>query len=42
MRLQRMDTMVHISAMDLFRNLDLNLAGARKELMLSHQGGLRK
>lgn len=28
---KRMDQMVHLSAMDLFRNLDHNLAGARKE-----------
>ena len=31
MKLQRMDILVHISAMDLFRNLDFNLAGTRKE-----------
>jgi three-Cys-motif partner protein len=31
MQLQRMDLMVHISAMDLFRNLDFNLLRTRKE-----------
>jgi three-Cys-motif partner protein len=30
-RVQRMDLMVHLSAMDLFRNFDRNLAGERRE-----------
>lgn len=42
MQLKRMDLMVHISAMDLFRNLDFNLMRTRKEFDDFAPGWLEK